>query len=120
MGSAWGLDEVTTPYQGAPLVDREHGLYSLYRFHVKDPIYFQESLRVTIQQIGCGSRKKAIEHYGESLVVHPAAGVGPESDVCYFERSDDYASVAYWYQELGGGKYRALPDRETRTRDLPV
>ncbi len=118
MGSAWGLDEVTTPYQGAPLVDREHGLYSLYRFHAKDPIYFQQSLRVTVQQIGCGSRQKARAHYGSDLVVHPAVGVPPESDICYFERSDDYASVAYWYQELPTRPFPVLPDREKRIQNL--
>lgn len=118
MGSAWGLDEVSTPYQGAPLVDHENQLYSLYRFHIKDPIYFQDNLKVTVQQIGCGLQQKAKQHYGDAFVVHPAAGVAADSDVCYFERSDDYASVAYWYQELNGMQFPALLDREARSKDL--
>jgi hypothetical protein len=118
MGSAWGLDEVTTPYQGAPLGDREGGLNSLYQFHVKDPIYFQQSLRVTVQQIGCGSRQKAHDQYGNDLAVYPAAGVPPDSDICYFERSDDYASVAYWYPTLPTQPFPALPGWAARTKDL--
>ncbi|HVX43075.1 MAG TPA: glycoside hydrolase family 172 protein [Mycobacteriales bacterium] len=47
MGSAWGLDQVLTPFQGAPLVDAESGHYSLYRFHVPDR---------SISRNGCGSR----------------------------------------------------------------
>lgn len=45
----------------------------LYRWHIVDPICFEENLKVTIQQIGVS--------YGG-----------------LFERQDDVASVAYWYQ----------------------
>ena len=47
--------------------------HGLYRWHLADPILFDARLRVTIQQIG---------HDGHGL----------------FERTDDIASVAYWYQ----------------------
>lgn len=45
----------------------------LYRFHLPDPIYFQEDIRVTLQQMGAC-------HGG------------------LFERQDDVSTVAYWYQ----------------------
>lgn len=106
------------PYQGAPLVDRENGLYSLYRFHIKDPIYFQKDLKVTVQQIGCGSQTKVREHFGENTKYHQAAGVDEGSDICYFERSDDYCSVAYWYQSLPTNPFPRLPNREERIKDL--
>lgn len=48
-------------------------MHGMYRWHLPDPIRFQENLRVTIQQIG---------HNGKDL----------------FERADDISSVAYWYQ----------------------
>jgi hypothetical protein len=119
MGSAWGLDEVITPYQGAPLVDRENGLYSLYRFHIKDPIYFQSSLKLTVQQIGCGSKAKALEHFGLSSSYYPAAGT-EDPDVCYYERSDDYCSTAYWYQTLPTNPFPSIPNREERSKNLLV
>lgn len=118
MGSAWGLDEVITPFQGAPLVDREKGVYSIYRFHVRDPIYFQRDLRVTVQQIGCGSEAKVREHFGDNTSYYKAAGAPGDSDVCYFERSDDYCSVAYWYQTLPTVPFPVLPNREERSKDL--
>lgn len=45
-----------------------------YRWHVMDPVFFDEELKVTVQQIGVG-------HKG------------------LFERQDDLSSVAYWYQK---------------------
>jgi hypothetical protein len=62
--------------------------HGMYRWHLPDPIYFQEDLRVTVQQIG---------HDGSLL----------------FERADDISSVAYWYQS-GMGTVSALPDADGR------
>lgn len=118
MGSAWGLEEISTPYQGAPLVDRDNELYSLYRFHLKDPVYFQQQLKVTVQQIGYGLRLKAKEHYGLEFTGYPAAGVSDDHEYCYFDRSDDYCSVAYWYQTLPSVPFPAFPKREQRTANL--
>ena len=44
-----------------------------YRWHIPDPVFFEENLKVTVQQIG-------VSHNG------------------LFERQDDLSSVAYWYQ----------------------
>ena len=118
MGSAWGLQEVATPFQGAPLVDRTNGLYSLYRFHGRDPVYFQDSLRVTIQQIGYGDREKAAAFYGEKFSGWHPAGGAPDTPMCYFERQDDWCSVAYWYQLPQAEKFSALPGRVARGADL--
>ncbi|MBP3965583.1 glycoside hydrolase family 172 protein [Paenibacillus lignilyticus] len=118
MGSAWGLDEVLTPYQGAPLVDHDNGLYSIYRFHVRDPIYFQDSLKVTVQQIGYGSGAKAQAYWGDDFTRYRAAGNGPDADDCYFELSDDYCAVAYWYQSLPSQPFAGFPSREDRIKDL--
>lgn len=62
---------------------------AFYRWHIKDPIFFKESLRVTLQQIG-------VSHRG------------------LFERSDDVSSVAYWYQAGPTASYKPLPPREDR------
>lgn len=65
-------------------------VHSMYRWHLPDPIYFQDSLRVTLQQIG---------QTGPGL----------------FERSDDLASVAYWYQLPGHKEFPPFPSRSQRT-----
>lgn len=62
---------------------------SFYRWHIMDPILFEKDIRVTIQQIGV--------YYGG-----------------LFEREDDVASVAYWYQEEPHQPYGKLMDRKDR------
>lgn len=63
--------------------------HGMYRWHIPDPIRFDEELRVTIQQIG---------HDGRSL----------------FERSDDISSVAYWYQQEPHNQFPPLSERKER------
>lgn len=91
-----------TPFLGYPYYSAHdeliHNLYhnddcppmrGFYRWHILDPICFEENLKVTIQQIG----------------------------VCYkglFERQDDVASVAYWYQSEPHAKFAPLMDKKSR------
>ncbi len=85
--------EFTTPYAGMPHVVRPDGLYnantrfSLYRWHIMDPIRFQKQLAVTIQAIGW----RAAGRY------NPAR--------------DDLASTAFWYQAEPHATFPKLPDR---------
>ncbi|WP_194923693.1 glycoside hydrolase family 172 protein [Catenulispora pinisilvae] len=64
-GGAWNFDvpgrgytEYNTPYLGMPQVLRPDGLYrsqqrfGLYRWHIADPIHFEEDLSVDIQALG--------------------------------------------------------------------
>jgi Protein of unknown function (DUF2961) len=60
------------------------GSHTMYRFHIEDPIYFQKSLRATI------------EH-------------GHAND-----REDDYTSVAFWYQTEPHQKLSPLPPAKER------
>lgn len=64
-------------------------MYGLYRWHLPDPIRFETDLRVTLQQIG---------HDGTAL----------------FERSDDVATVAYWYQLEPHAPFPTFPDARAR------
>jgi hypothetical protein len=73
-----------SPYATAAVP--QHGIY---RWHLLDPVYFTEALRVTVQQIG---------HDGRQL----------------FERSDDVASVAYWYQDAPQPPATPLPPAAER------
>jgi Protein of unknown function (DUF2961) len=72
-GAAWGFPsgEYAGPYHGITIasdVQELFGLWSLYRWHIEDPIRFNKSLRFSI------------EH-------------GHAND-----QGNDYSSVAYWYQ----------------------
>jgi hypothetical protein len=67
------------------------GQYTMYRFHIDDPIPFQRSIRVTLE-----------DGYGNN-------------------RSDDVSSVAYWYQaEPHAGFPALLPRAERVPRHLPA
>ena len=83
-----------TPYAGLNAVFRPDGLYravqrfSMYRWHIMDPIRFEKDLRVTIQDLGW-------RHYRK-----------------YLPLQDDIATVAFWYQNLPTVPFPPLPDRD--------
>lgn len=85
----------TTPYAGLSQVICPDGLYQsqqrfgLYRWHITDPIRFDENLKVTIQALGWREGGR------------------------YLPLQDDIASVAYWYQTLPTISFPALPDRDS-------
>jgi hypothetical protein len=96
--AAWGMGKYITDYHGCPLYTEPdemfpYRLISMYRFHEKDAVYFRESFKATIQQIGWG--KKGL-----------------------FERSDDWCSTAYWYQLRPVQQMPAFPDRAARSANL--
>jgi len=86
--------EYTTPYAGMPLVIRGDGLwgsqqrFSLYRWHITDPIRFHSDIAVTIQALGWRSGGR------------------------YLPLRDDISSVAFWYQTLPAVKFPALPSKD--------
>lgn len=73
--------EYCTPFAGVPKIIRPDGLYkantrfSMYRWHITDPIYFKENIKVTIQALGW------------------------RNDGRYLPRQDDISSVVFWYQD---------------------
>jgi hypothetical protein len=87
--SAWGFPsgEYSGPYHGVSLagdVNEWSGKWSMYRFHIEDPIRFTKSIKVTI------------EH-------------GHAND-----QGNDYSSVAYWYQKEPHKKFPPLPKAKDR------
>ncbi|HEX2912699.1 MAG TPA: glycoside hydrolase family 172 protein [Chloroflexia bacterium] len=97
-GGAWNWEHprgeygvYSTPFLGLPQVIKPDGLYrsqqrfGMYRWHIMDPIRFDQDLRVTIQALGWRSGGR------------------------YLPLQDDIASVAYWYQSEPHTPYPALP-----------
>lgn len=94
----WEVDgrymEYSTPFLGMHQVIRPDGLYSaqhrhaMYRWHVMDPIRFEQDLRVTIQALGWRSEGR------------------------YLPGQHDISSVAFWYQTLPTVPFPLLPDRD--------
>ena len=94
---SWNFDadgayrEFCTPYVGMAKVIRPDGLYranqrfSMYRWHIPDPIYFHKNLRVTIQALGWRSGGR------------------------YLPLQDDISSVAFWYQDKPATNFPTFP-----------
>jgi hypothetical protein len=84
----------SSPYSGLPQVIKPDGLYQsqqrfgLYRWHIMDPIRFQQDLRVTIQALGWRSEGR------------------------FLPMQDDIASTVFWYQAEPHRPFPALPDRD--------
>ena len=100
-GGAWDFEmpqgtycTFTSPYSGLAQVIKPDGLYrsqqrfGMYRWHIMDPIRFEEDLRVTIQALGWRSGGR------------------------YLPEMDDIASTAFWYQAEPHAAFPALPDAD--------
>jgi hypothetical protein len=83
--------EFCTPYTGMPQViqSKEKPRFSLYRWHIMDPIRFERDLKVTIQAIGWQSEGR------------------------YLPLQDDLSSVAFWYQTEPHAPFPKLPDKDS-------
>jgi hypothetical protein len=117
VGSAWGLGPHAAPYGGAPLVVLPPGtdaarsmganpaFVGLYRWHLHDPLMFERSLRVTIQQIGAaffGAGEE--ERFAAYQQTNPVAGAGwvrpKDARMLAWgiaERVDDLCATAFVY-----------------------
>lgn len=86
--------EFLSPYSGLVQVIKPDGLYQsqqrfgMYRWHIPDPIRFDQDLRVTIQDLGWQSGGR------------------------FLPLTDDIASVAYWYQTEPHAPFPKLPDKD--------
>jgi hypothetical protein len=94
-GAAWGYPAGVqhTPFHGVSLAGEPErtpleyaGKWTMYRFHLADPVRFERAIRVTIE--------------------HGHAN-------CH---ADDYSSVAYWYQTPGAALPAMPPAAQRRPR----
>ena len=99
----------STPYLGMHQVIwggetyRANQRFSMYRWHVMDPIRFEQDMRVTIQALGWRNWEG----------VKDAAARGEiDTERRYLPLQDDISSVAYWYQTLPTAPFPELPDRD--------
>src|SRR4051794_11314207 len=103
-GGAWNFEHprgeygvFSTPFLGMPQVIKPDGLYAsqqrfgMYRWHVLDPIRFEEDLSVTIQALGWR--------------------VAQDGKARYLPLQDDISSTAFWYQAEPHGAFPELRDR---------
>jgi hypothetical protein len=98
-GGAWGFNgNYSAPFlgyqditaAGEPQIPTNHvgNRHSMYRFHLPDPIRFNEDFKITIQAIGWRSGGR------------------------YNPLRDDICSVAYWYQTEPHAPFKKLGSRD--------
>ncbi|GAA3084974.1 hypothetical protein JOF29_002996 [Kribbella aluminosa] len=75
--------------KASPFATEALPMHGLYRWHLPDPIHFERRLKVTLQQIGAW-------------------------DHGLFERQDDLATTAYWYQQQRNEPFPPLPPARHR------
>jgi D-arabinan exo alpha-(1,3)/(1,5)-arabinofuranosidase (non-reducing end) len=136
-GSAWGLGRFAQRYQGCPVANITNRMWSLYRFHIPDPIFFDKALKVTIQTIGGTGRDKVREYLQKGFPVKPVSvdikgklvrllepnapkitdASFPEGWVNFY-REDDYCTTAYFYLDQPSDALPPLPPVDVRTAKL--
>lgn len=85
--------EFSNAYTGLPQIIKGDGHYNiaqrfgLYRWHIKDPIRFEQNLKVTIQALGW------------------------RNDGRYLPLQDDIASTVFWYQTEPHAPFPKLPSK---------
>jgi len=118
IGSGWGLGEFYAQEMGAPLIKDEY--VSCYRFHVRDPIYFNEDIKVTIQQLGNDGKHVPAEPDGPLGEFIKKGEYKKEHTGGNFERVDDMCSTVYWYQTLPTMPFGKFPDKELRSTGIAI
>ncbi|WP_422351058.1 glycoside hydrolase family 172 protein [Flagellimonas sp.] len=143
IGTGWGQGEYNNMIQGSTVSNKQHDIYTFYRFHTYDPVYFHEDCRVTIQQIG-NSTKENINRLNENGADITPVWAYVESDgydaakrymemenppkvtdeefpsatSTNFYRSDDVSATAYFYLDRPSTNLPSLPPVELRMKNL--
>lgn len=116
VGAGWGLGTFIHNYQGCPVADSASRQWSLYRFHIPDPVYFNQNCKVTIQVMGGFMRDQVREMDKKEIPLKPVtvdvgghlvklldAGAPALHDANFpdgwvnFYREEDYCATAYFY-----------------------
>lgn len=94
---AWGLNKCLFPFFGCTYMtggEEDLGVkYTLYRWHIQDPVRFTQSLRFKIEHTGWMT--------GDETETGKVDG--------HVEREDDIATVAFWYQQGQPKRFATLP-----------
>lgn len=73
IGTGWGQGEFQSRFQGSLIADNPNRQYAFYRYHVPDPVYFHQGIRVTIQQMGGASKKQVLELLEKGVEILPVS-----------------------------------------------
>lgn len=138
IGTGWGMGTYANQFQGCLVADEIKGFYTFYRYHIPDPIYFYDHIKVTLQQIGGGDLELVRNLVKKNVNLEPvtvASGSGfiklyeqnPPITIfdagitdgwVNFYRVDDYSATAYFYLDKPTHELPALPNATSRSKGL--
>lgn len=143
IGTGWGQGEYAHAIQGSTISNKTFDLYTFYRFHTYDPVYFHSDCRITIQQIGNSTRQGIIDMIEKGAEITPVWSYVekdgydaakryldmenppsvysedfPDGVSTNFYRNDDVSSTAYFYLDKPSSSLPTLPPVEARTKHL--
>ncbi len=123
---------------GRAVADEQKRQFVFYRWHIPDAIYFNENIRVTLQQIGGGMKSIVKDMVNKGINLKPVtvdATSGfvrlldmekpmnindpnfPEGWVNFY-RVDDYSAVSYFYLDKPSSNLPQLPSVNARIEGL--
>ena len=139
VGTAYGQGTYNHQYQGSLVADAEEGAYAFYRYHIPDPIYFYNDIKVTIQQMGGAPKAKvrALVNENGAELIPVTVDKAPNfvrllemknppklNDEDFpdgwtnFYRSDDVSATAYFYLNKPSNDLPQLQPVEVRVKDI--
>lgn len=140
IGTGWGQGAYAHRAQGCPIADKDARQWAFYRYHLDDPIFFDNGCSVSIQTIGGCNKTQAIalQKQGVSLIpisidtgqtggfhrlmeweqpVNLEDAATPDG-WCNFWRQDDWSGTAYFYLDTPNGVLPALAQATERIAGL--
>jgi len=140
IGTGWGQGVFANRYQGCLVADGENKQWGFYRYHVPDPVFFQKDIRVTIQQMGGGTKSQIVGLLDKGVEITPVSidnsdgfiklleltapldlrsDTIPKSSWINIYRRDDVSAVALFYLDKPENNLPPLADVATRTEAMP-
>ena len=132
LGSGWGLGTFSNLYQGCTVADEPKRQFNFYRLHIPDAVYFNNNIRVILQQIGGGMIDEVKNLLKKGVNLKPVSVDNEDGFFRLFElnktindytkgwvnfyRIDDYAVTTYFYLDKPANELPALNSLEDRTR----
>jgi hypothetical protein len=131
IGTGYGQGNFSHAFQGNSYTSDDKDAYGFYRFHVPDPLYFHQDIRVTIQVMGGPNYQGMLDALErDPSLKFMKAGDGTQyytreelearpKHAEVMERVDDHAATAYWYMDRPENDLGRIADFAERIKDLP-
>lgn len=138
IGTGWGEGTFANAYQGCLIANDTNGLFTFYRFHIPDAIYFYKDFKATIQQIGGGPTEVVKALQQKDVLLKPVTVATDSAFIRLFDkqpqlnlqdenfpkgwvnfyRIDDYSATSYFYLDKPAHNLPSLISAKERIKQL--